>query len=137
MAETRDDPSPQHESPEEYPLSSDEPLPAVERSLAPSNSRASPVDAEEKQFSLGELLGLVAAMAVLLSVISSVARWTRIGRSPADLATASATVFGFGALASMIILALLPKARRIIVVGWWALLCLYIVTAAAAVLMSQ
>ncbi len=76
-------------------------------------------------------------MALLLSAISSLGRWTPMGNSPASLAKVYALVFGFGALASMIVLAFMPQARQIVKLGWWALLILYIVTVATAILMSQ
>jgi hypothetical protein len=124
--------------PDEYPLLPDESVLDVERALPPiTEAGETPRDAETEQFSLGELLGLVAVMAVLLSTISSIARWATVGSSPAGLAKACAAVFGFGALASLIVLALIPQTRRIVTLGWWALLGLYIVSAAATVLMSK
>ena len=96
MPEPNDDP----QSPDEYPLSPDEPLPQVEDSMPaqPIDSAERPIDAETNQFSLGELLGLVTVMAVLLSVIGSVARWTSLGKSPATLAAVYATVLGLVAV---------------------------------------
>ena len=130
MPEPNDDP----QSPDEYPLSPDEPLPQVEDSMPaqPIDSAERPIDAETNQFSLGELLGLVTVMAVLLSVIGSFARWTTLGNSPSTLAAVYATVLGFVALVSMIVLSWIPQARRIVVVGWWALWGLYIITAVVA-----
>ena len=107
------------------------PLPASGSDEPPGDSRA------EDQFSLGELLGLVAVMAVLLSVISSVGRWTSMGIRRPTSPPRMPRMFGLVALASMIVLAFIPQTRRIVKVGWWALLALYIVAAAAAVLMSS
>ncbi len=139
MPESHDEPPQPPQSPDEYPLSPDEPLPEVERPLPVPviDSGEPPVDADQNQFSLAELLGLVAAMAVLLSAISSIARWTALGKSPASFAATYAVVFGFVTLASMIVMAWMRQARLIVMVGWWALLGLYIVTAAAAVLMTK
>ena len=103
----------------------------------PAGQPASAVHREADQFTLGELCGLVAALAVLLSLISSAAHWMAIGKAPADLAAVYATVFGVAALVSMIVLAWLPQPRRIVTVGWWALLSLYIIAAAVAVWMSK
>ncbi len=135
MPEPNDDP----QSPDEYPLSPDEPLPQVEDSMPaqPIDSAERPIDAETNQFSLGELLGLVTVIAVLLSMIGSVVRWTSLGKSPATLAAVYATVLGLVAVVSMIALSWLPQARRIAVVGWWALLALYIITAIVAVVVSK
>ena len=134
MPEPHDDPLQPSETPDEYPLA-----PQVEPLLpAPMIEPDEPrIDSESNQFTLGELLGLVTAMVVLLSVIGSVARWTSMGTSPATFAAAYAGVLGFGALASMIALTWMPQARRIVVVGWWALWGLYVVTAIAAFLMSK
>ena len=139
MPGPHDDPSQPRQVADEYPLSPEEPPPEVQRPPpAPAiESGEPPRDAEADQFSLGELLGLVAVMAVLLSAISSFGRWTSLGSSPASLAKTYALVLGFGALASMIVLWFMPHVRRIVLVGWWALLVLYIVTAAAAVMMSK
>jgi hypothetical protein len=136
MPEPHDEPP--QPLPDEYPLSPDEPSEFQRLLPAPLiSSGEPPVNTEMKQFSLGELLGLATVIAVLMSAITSIARWTGTGNSPVNLVTVCAAVFGFGALASMIVLAFIPNPRRIVVVGWWALLSFYIVTAAAAVLMSK
>ncbi len=139
MPEPHDEPPQPRRTPDEYPLSPDEPPLDVEHCppLPVIESGKPPLDAEADQFTLSELLWLVAIAAVLLSAISSIARWTAIGNSPASLATTYATVLGFGALASMVVLAWMPEARRIVKLGWWVLLGLYIVTATAAVLMNK
>ena len=120
---------------DEYPLSPDEP-PPIERRL-PLPQVDPPADAERDQFSLAELFGLVAVTAVVFSAVSSAMRWMGIKSSPGNLAAAYAMVFGFGALITMVLLAIVPPMRRIVTVGWWLLLGLYIVTAAAAVLMVK
>jgi hypothetical protein len=74
---------------------------------------------------------------VVFSAVSCAFRWMGIKNSPANLASAYALVFGFGALVFMVVMALLPPMRRIVRVGWWILLGLYVVTAAAAVLMTK
>jgi hypothetical protein len=138
MSEPHHQPPQPPESPDEYPLSREEP-PEIPRVLPEPviDSSESAKDAEANQFTLSELLWLVAIAAVLMSTISSIARWTKIGNSPASLAATYAAVLGIATLASMVVLALLPPLRRIVTVGWWVLLSLYIVTAAAAVLVSQ
>lgn len=137
MPEPHDGP-PEPETPDEYRLMPDEPLPHMEPCIPPVvRPDEPPVDAETNQFTLGEPLGLVAVAAVLLSTVSSIARWTSMGDSPASLAAVYATVLGFGALVSMIALAWMPQARQIAKVGWWALLGLYVVAAVAAVLMRK
>jgi hypothetical protein len=139
MPEPHDDPLQPVQPPDECLLSPEGPPPDIERPLPIPviESGDPPKDRVADQFTLSELLWLVAAMAVLMSVIRGIARWMTIGDSPAALAATYATVFGFAALASMIVLAWIPEARRIVTVGLWALLGLYIVTAVATVLMPK
>jgi hypothetical protein len=139
MPLSHDEPPQPPESPDEYPLSPEEPPPEVPRVLPePVIDSGEPAkDTEANQFTLSELLWLVAIAAVLMSTISSITRWTKTGNSPASLTATYAAILGIATLASMVVLALLPPLRRIVTVGWWVLLSLYVVAAVAAVLMSQ
>jgi hypothetical protein len=129
------------DAPDEFELAPDERPPVKPPEVQPvfveEESPASSETNEDRQFSVGELIGLVTFIAVVLSVLSSIAHWMGWGQTPAGMAAVFATVLGGMSLVSMIVLAFLPHARRIVLVGWWVLLGSYIVTAAAAVLMAK
>lgn len=136
MTEPQEDISPLPE----YPLSPEEPPPPIVKAAFPATANQPaepPVEAESAQFSLSEMLWLVALAAVILSAISSVARWTTLGQSPGQLWAISATLLGLAALLGVVVMSWISKARPILLVGWWVLFGLYIISAATAVLMSK
>ncbi len=138
MTEPSGQPPSEDQVTDEYQLTPDDSPPPAATFLPPRAAEpGEPRDAQGDQFTLGELLGVVAAAAVVCSVISSIARWMSPGSTPAELAGIFAAVLGLMALAGMILAAWFPPSRRIIIVGWWVLFGLYIVTAIAAALMTR
>jgi hypothetical protein len=83
---------------------------------------------DEYQFSLLELLILMAMLAGILAVARTVGLLIPGGNTVENLAG----IMGLAALVSMIVLAIIPFSKRIVLVGWWALLGLYILTALIA-----
>ena len=134
-----------HETPDEpldpgdeYRLSPVEPLPLIERAMpVPAAPTEPEFDPRENQFSIREMLGLTFFVAVVFSAISTTMRFLPQEASPARYAGNIAAVLGFGALASMVVLALIPSVRRIVTVGWWVMVAFYLLASAAAVLMTK
>ena len=105
---------------DEYQLTPEESPPPAATFVPPRAAEPGepPRDAQGDQFTLGELLGVVAAAAVVCSVISSIARWMSPGNTPGELAGIFAAVLGLMALAGMILAGLgfhQPDAS-----SWWA-----------------
>ena len=80
---------------------------------------------ERFQFTLSELLLLMVAASVLLSLLSILPG----GYRPETFAT----VFGLGLLVSLIFLAVLKPARAIVQIAWWVVLVCYVVACVVAV----
>ena len=81
-------------------------------------------EAARFQFSLAELLMLVAGASIVLRIL---------GCFPPEYAAALA---GVGALLSMIVLAVLKPSRPIVYVGWWAIFGIYLLMCAIALVLS-
>jgi hypothetical protein len=96
-----------------------------------------PVDYEDRQFTLGEVLGLVALLAIVLSILSSIAHWMGWANSPASLAAVFALTFGIGTLGGLFYMAFASDARPIARVGLWVLLGGYILCAACAAFLPK
>ena len=93
---------------------------------------------ENRQFSLAELLVLVALLALLLSMASSLARWMGWANSPVGLAAVFAGVFGVGTLMGMIFLAFSDYNERAIArLALWVMLGTYILCSACAAFLSK
>ena len=134
-----------HQTPEEpidpgdeYRVSPNEPLPEIERAVPLREKPAEPeFDPRENQFSIREMRGLTFFVAVVFSAISTTMRFLPPEASPARYVGNIAAVLGFGALASMVVLAAIPSVRRIVTVGWWVLVVLYLLASVAAVFMTR
>jgi hypothetical protein len=96
-----------------------------------------PSDYEDRQFSLGELLGLVACLSIVLSILSSIAHWMGWANSPASLAAVFALAFGIGTFFGLVYLASAESARPIARVGLWVMLGGYILCAACAAFLPK
>ncbi len=83
----------------------------------------------DHQFTVGELLGLVAVVAVVLGVMGCLPG----GHSMEILAG----VAGITVLASLVLLALLQPSRPIFQIAWWTLLGLYALASLAAVVQNS
>jgi hypothetical protein len=77
------------------------------------------------QFSLADLLLLVAAVSIVLGLTN----WL----PPAY----AAGLAGFGALVSMVVLASLKPSRAIVYVGWWVVLAIYLVSCFRAMITGR
>jgi hypothetical protein len=84
------------------------------------------VEPERFQFSVAELLGLVTAVAVLLSV-------SRIFPG-SNHAAAFAGITGLAVLATLVVMDLVGVKRPIVRTGWWVLLGLYLLICVMAVI---
>jgi hypothetical protein len=93
------------------------------REPAPEDETEPP--AEPFQFSLGELMGLVLFVAILLSLITSV---------PGGLAKALAALFGVAVFLSRVAMDFTAGARPIVRIGWWVALGTYLVACTVAVI---
>ena len=76
------------------------------------------------QFSLAELLLLMAAASLVLGVL---------GCFPPKY---GATLAGLGVLLSMIVLAVIKPSRAIVHVGWWVMLFVYLLTCIVAIVLG-
>ncbi|MGD0896834.1 MAG: hypothetical protein ABR915_03295 [Thermoguttaceae bacterium] len=93
-------------------------------------ARLEPPPKERFQFSISDLLLVTAAVSLLLSITGRLVQIMPGGPTPANFAG----VMGLGALACMIVLALIPQPRGIILLGWWVLSALYVMACAMALL---
>ena len=115
------------QSDEEYPLA--EPEETLAERGPPSWVTTEPPDdaqPERFQFSVAELLGLVTAVAVVLSV-------ARLFPG-ANNAAAFAGVTGLTVLATLVVLDMIGVKRPIVRTGWWVLLGLYLLICVMAVI---
>ena len=121
-----------------YPLAPSGELPPRPDPSPPPGVRWEPAGGEESeperfQFSLSELLWLVAAFSFLLSFMSSVIRFL-----PGSMkAETFAGMMGFGTLLCLIVMAVFPSERRIVQVGWWTLAVLYLLACVMALIQGR
>ena len=84
-----------------------------------------PFDAERFQFSLAELLLLMALASLILGILGCFPRKYAAGLS------------GLGALVSMLVIAVLKPTRAIIYVAWWVILGIYLLTCIGEILTGR
>jgi len=118
------------DSEEEYPLSAPEPTAAdYEPDVFPrygERNEEDPFAERPFQFTLGELLGLIGGLSVMLAILGCIPG----GYS----AKVIAGIAGLGLLGSLIVLAVARPSRPILQVAWWMLLIFYAVASLVAVL---
>ena len=131
MTEQDDDTNRSKQSDEDYPLAPSEPESAEDKRIWYPGKTDEPPEAEPPQkdrfqFSLAELLLLMAAASFFLSIL---------GFLPEQYAIQNfAGLAGLGVLLSLIVLAFTKPARPIIHIGWWAMLLLYLLACVAALI---
>ncbi len=119
---------------EEYPLAPDDPSPPLGPTLPPGCdpdrllNQTPSNDADNYQFTLSELLLLVAGVSVFLSAAATVLKCFPKGATPDNFAG----MMSFAAIACWMAMILLAPKRRIVIVGWWVLLGLYFLTCVVA-----
>jgi ABC-type multidrug transport system permease subunit len=115
---------------DEYPLAPPEPRPALSRPLTYGILREeSPAEAEEDhrrwQFSLSEMLWMMAGSSVILSLL---------GCLPGGYsAKAFAALAGLIVMVSFLVLELLKPERMIFYIGWWLGFLAYIASSVVAI----
>jgi hypothetical protein len=120
--------------PEEYPLAPPEAQPTrADQTLPPGCNlelpdEEEPDHPEEYQFTLAELLLLVAGASVFLSIATTAARYFRPEARPESFAG----LLGLAALVCWVLMVMLAPRRRIVIVAWWVLIGLYLLACVMA-----